>query len=74
MSHLPKSQRTANIRENKKNEIDLNRARNGVMPPQSKPEKLPVKKNNVVYLSGEKPQDYSVPNMLDIIYGDDDGN
>jgi hypothetical protein len=28
----------------------------------------------VVYLSGEKPQDYSVPNMLDIIYGDDDGN
>ncbi len=74
MSHLPKSHRTANIRENKKNEIDVNRARNGVMPPQSKPEKLPVKKDNVVYLSGEKSQDYSVPNMLDIIYGDDDGN
>jgi putative transposase len=74
MSHLSKSQRTANIRENKKNEIDINRARNGVMPTKTRAETKPVKKDNVVYLSGEKPQDYSVPSMLDTIYGEDDGN
>ena len=71
-SHLPKSQRTKGIRDNRSAEINKNRSKNpGVMPAQ-KPTKAPANKDNVVYLSGEKPLDFSMPDMLDEIYGEED--
>lgn len=71
-SHLPKSQRIKGIRDNRTSEIDKNRSANtGVMPAKQSVKKSPTK-DNVVYLSGEKPVDFSMPDMLDEIYGNDD--
>lgn len=70
-SHLPKSLRARGIRENRTAEIAKNRSENtGVMP--AKPVLKKPPKNNVLYLTGQKPTDYSPPDLLDEIYGDDD--
>ena len=70
-SHLPAAQRTKGIRENRTAEIAKNRSTTpGVLP--AKPETKKIPADNVVYLKGEKPEDFGIPDMLDEIYGDGD--
>lgn len=71
-SHLPKSHRTKGIRENRSAEIEKNRSKNpGVKPVKPLVNRTPPK-DNVVYLAQSKTPNYSAPDLLDELYGDDD--
>jgi hypothetical protein len=70
---MPKSERIKGIRQNRSDAIEDNRQKNtGLLSNQDKLSTNKNKKDNVVYLAGEKPEDHSVPDMLEELYGDDE--
>lgn len=69
-SHLSNSERTKGIRDNRSAEKTRERKVNpGLMPGSVVQPK--GDKDNVIYLTGNKPQNYEIPDMLDDLYGDD---
>jgi len=72
-SGLTNTERVRGIRENRTNEIAENRHNNtGLVPNQKKPLTNTSKESNVVFLSGESLEDFSIPDKLDELYGDDE--